>query len=152
MTDSGDLTVGGTTTVGAAGFDVTLDQAGNNFTGAVGVTGANVALVDASGIDLGASTVSGNLSVSASGAITDSGNLAVTGTTTLAAGSANNITLNSAGNNFTGAVTITSANDATLVDTGAIELGTSTVSGTLAVSSVGDNTDSGALTETGTTT
>ena len=37
--------------------------------------------------DLGASTVSGKLNVTAGGAITDSGNVSVAGTTTLAAGS-----------------------------------------------------------------
>src|SRR5258708_37931503 len=94
------------------------------------VSGNNVALVDTNAIDLGASTVPGNLSVTAGGAITDSGTLAITGTTTLAAGSGNNITLDSGANNFIGAVSIVSGNNVTLVDTNAIDLGTSTVSGT----------------------
>ena len=71
-------------------------------------SGRNVTLVDTNALDLGASTVSGTLNVTtAGGAITDSGNLEVTGTTTLAAGAANDITLDSAGNNFSTIVVIT---------------------------------------------
>ena len=73
---------------------------GNNFSTVAITSGRNVALADANALDLGASTISGTLNVTTSGAITDSGNLVVTGTTTLAAGAGNDITLNTAGNNF----------------------------------------------------
>jgi hypothetical protein len=63
------LAVAGTTNINAAGFDITLDNASNDFTGAVSVTGANVTLVDTSAIDLGASTITGTLSVLAGGDI-----------------------------------------------------------------------------------
>ena len=46
----------------------------------------DVTIVNAGNVDLGASTIAGNLSVTANGAITDSGALVVAGTTTLAAG------------------------------------------------------------------
>ncbi|HEY0862460.1 MAG TPA: filamentous hemagglutinin N-terminal domain-containing protein, partial [Lacunisphaera sp.] len=152
ITDSGNLSVTGTTTLAAgSGNNITLD-ASNNFGGAVAISsGNNVTLVDSGAIDLAGSTVSGSLNVTASGAITDSGNLSVTGTTTLAAGSGNDITLD-ASNNFGGAVAISNGNNVTLVDSGAIDLAGSTVSGNLSVTASGAITDSGNLSVTGTTT
>jgi hypothetical protein len=84
------------------------------------------------------------LNVTAAGAITDSGNLNVTGATTLAAGAGNDIILDSAGNNFS-TVAITSGRNVTLVDSNALNLGASTVSGTLNVTTAGAITDSGNL-------
>ena len=84
-------------------------------------------LVDSNALDLGTSTIAGTLNVTAGGPITDSGNLVVTGTTTLAAGAANDITLDSAGNNFS-TVAVISGNNVTLQDTNALDLGASTVS------------------------
>ena len=76
------------------------ELAGNDFS-TVGITsGNNVILADGNALNLGASTISGILNVTAAGTITDSGNLIVTGNTTLAAGAGNDITLNSAGNKF----------------------------------------------------
>ena len=154
LTQSGALTIGGTTTLAAgAGNDITLATAGNDFTGGVGITsGNNVTLADSNAIDLAASAVSGNLSVSSAGAITDSGALTVGGTTTLAAGAGNDITLDTAGNDFTGSVGITSGNNVALVDSSALDLAASTVSGNLAVTSGGNITDSGALTVAGNST
>jgi len=74
--------------------------------------------------------------VTAGGAITNSGNLNVTGTTTLAAGAGNDIALDSVGNNFS-TVAITSGRNVALVDSDALDFGTSTVSGTLNVTSGG---------------
>src|SRR5207244_10761955 len=101
MTQSGDLIVPGITTLTAgAANSITLNNAGNVFS-TVGVTsGLNVSLTDANALDLGASTISGTLGVTTAGALTQSGALAVTGVTTLAAGAANSITLNNAGNDF----------------------------------------------------
>ncbi len=70
----------GTTTISSATFDVVLDDAANNFTGAVSVTAKDVTLVDTDAIILGASTVTGNLNVTAKG-VNDTGTLSVTGTT-----------------------------------------------------------------------
>jgi hypothetical protein len=150
ITDSGNVVVSGATTLAAgAANDITLNSAGNNFSTVGITTGNNVTLVDTGGIDLAASTVSGTLSVTTTGAITDSGNLAVTGAATFAAGAANNITLDQAGNNFS-TVGITTGNNVTLVDTGGIDLAASTVSGTLSVTTTGAITDSGNLAVTGT--
>ena len=96
ITSSGALIVGGPTTLAAgAANSITLNNA-NDFNTVSVVSGNNVTLNDVNALDLGASTVSGTLSVTTNGAITDSGNLTVAGTTTLAAGAANNITLDNA--------------------------------------------------------
>ncbi len=151
ITQTAALTITGTTTITAGANNVTLNNSGNDFTGAVSVISANdVLLRDTNAIDLGASTVSGTLGVTANGAITDSGNLTVTGVTTLAAGAGNNITLDN-NNNFS-TVAITSGNNVTLKDTGAINLGNSAVSGNLGVTAGGliDFTGAGASTVGGT--
>ncbi|MFH0985930.1 MAG: hypothetical protein V1882_10430, partial [Candidatus Omnitrophota bacterium] len=99
ITQTAALTITGLTTITAGSNHVTLDHASNDFTGALSIiSGNNVLLQDMNAIDLGASTVSGTLGVTANGAITDSGNLAVTGTATLAAGAANDITLDNNNN------------------------------------------------------
>jgi trimeric autotransporter adhesin len=154
LTQNGALGVGGATTLTAGALNsITLNNAGNDFTGAVAVTsGLNVSLADANALVLGASTVSGTLGVSTSGAITQTGTLAVTGATTLAAGVANDITLNTATNNFTGAVSVVSGNNVSLRDTNALALGSSTVGGTLVVTTNGALTQSGAVTVAGATT
>ena len=152
ITDSGALAVTGATTLAAgSGNNITLDVGTNDFS-TVGITSGNkVALVDANALILAASTVSGTLSVTTSGAITDSGALAVTGATTLAAGSGNNITLDTGTNNFS-SVAITTGNNVTLVDTNAISLAASTISGTLDVTAVAGVTVSADVTSAGTTT
>ena len=151
VTQSGALTVTGVSTLAAgAANNITLNNAGNNFSTLGITTGNNVAITDSNALILGTSTVSGNLNVTTDGAITDSGNLAMAGTTTLAAGAANNITLNNA-NNFN-TVAISSGNNVALVDTNALVLGASTVSGTLGLTTGGALTQSGVLNVTGTTT
>ncbi len=151
ITDSGNLIVPGTTTLVAGANNITLDNA-NNFTGAVSITsGNNVALNDINALVLGPSTVSGTLNVTTAGAVTQTGALAVTGATTVAAGAANNITLNNVANNFS-TVGITSGNNVALTDANALDLGASTVSGTFGVTTTGALTQSGPLTITGVTT
>ncbi|HEY1172521.1 MAG TPA: hypothetical protein VGH19_14220 [Verrucomicrobiae bacterium] len=149
ISDSGNLLVTGTATL-AAGGTITLDSAGNDFNTVSSTAGGNVTLVDVDNIDLGASTIGGGLTVTAAGAITDSGALTVTGPTTLTAGAANNITLDNA-NDF-GTVSVVSGNNVLLVDVNGINLGASTVSGTLGVTANGPITDSGALVVTGAAT
>ena len=149
--------MGGTTTVSAAGFDVTLDQSGNNFTGAVGVTGANVVLVDASGIVLGTSAVSGTYAVTATaGDITNTGALVITGASTFTAnGAGASITLANAANNFTGTVTFAGSGglaNVTVADISALDLQALSLTSNLSVTVGGAVTQSGALAVTGTTT
>ncbi|MGH7164450.1 MAG: OmpA family protein, partial [Nitrospiraceae bacterium] len=152
-TQTGTVTAAGTTTLTAgAGNDITLNNVANNFS-TVGITsGNNVILTDATALSLGASTVSGTLNVTTTGALTQSGALAVTGTTTLTAGAANDIALTTPGNDFTGAVSITSGNNVALTDVNALILGVSTVAGTLNVTTNGALTQSGAVSVAGTTT
>ena len=150
ITSSGPLVVGGTTTLAAgAANNITLNTA-NDFSTVSIISGNNVVLNDVNALDLGASTISGGLTVTTNGALTDSGALTVAGTTTLAAGAANNITLDNA-NDFS-TVAITSGNNVVLNDVNALDLGASTISGGLTVTTNGALTDSGALTVAGTTT
>jgi trimeric autotransporter adhesin len=173
ITDSGNLTVTGATTLTAgAGNNITLNK-NNNFSTVSIASGKNVTLKDTGAINLGNSTVSGNLSVTAAGlidftgagastvggtmgltttagGISDSGGgtLAVAGTGTLnATGAGNNITLDNA-NNFS-TVKITNGNNVVLNDINALDLGASTVSGNLDVTTGTSLTDSGNVTAAG---
>ena len=65
--DGVDVT--GTTTLTALGFDIVLDSALNNFSGAVDATGANITLTDADTILLGDIDASNTLTVNAGNAI-----------------------------------------------------------------------------------
>jgi len=150
LTQSGVLTVAGTTTLAAgSGNNITLNNAANDFATLAVTSGNNVSITDVNTLILGASTISGTLGVNTSGTITQSGALVVAGTTTLAAGSANDITLNTGGNNFS-TVVITSGNNVAVTDTNALILGASTVSGNLTVNTAGNITQSGALSVAGT--
>ncbi len=141
------LKVKGTTTMGAgAGNNVTLNNAGNDFTGAVSVTtGLNVGITDSNALVLGTSTVSGTLGVNTSGAIAQTGALVVTGATTLTAGAANDITLNTATNNFA-SIGITSGNNVSLRDSNALAVAASNVAGALTLTAGGAITQTGAIT------
>ncbi|MES1977801.1 MAG: YDG domain-containing protein, partial [Pseudomonadota bacterium] len=152
VTQSGAVAVAGLTTLAAgAANNITLGDTGNNFSTVVITSGNNVSIADSNALVLGASTVSGSLGVNTAGAITQSGVLNVTGATTLAAGAANNITLNNASNNFS-TVAITSGNNVSITDANALVLGASTVSGTLGVNTAGAVTQSGAVAVAGLTT
>jgi filamentous hemagglutinin family protein len=148
ITDSGTLAVTGNTTLNAGANNITLDDAGNTF-GTLALAGNDVSIAENAATDLGASTVSGALSIASQGAITDSGTLAVTGNTTLNAGT-NNITLDDAGNTF-GTLALT-GNDVSITENAATDLGASTVTGALSITSQGAITDSGAVTVGGTST
>src|SRR5262249_57007416 len=113
---------------------VTTINASTDFSTVVITSGRSVGLTDSNALVLGAATVSGRLGVATSGTITQSGALGVTGTTTLAAGSGNDITLNNASNDFS-TVVISAERSVGLTDSNALALGASTVSGTLGVTS-----------------
>ena len=123
VSDSGALTVGGTTTISAgAASDIILDNA-DDFVGAVSVlSGRNLVLNKVNRLNLGASTLSGDLVITANRPISDSGNVVVNGATSLAAGTANNIVLDSA-NDFVGAVSIVGGNNVTLNDINDLTVG-----------------------------
>ncbi|HSW93230.1 MAG TPA: MBG domain-containing protein [Gammaproteobacteria bacterium] len=153
ITQTGPLAITGITTLAAGSAnDITLNNANNDFSTATIISGNNVSLRDLNAFILGASTIGGTLNVTTNGALTQSGaGLTVTGATTLAAGSANNITLNTAGNNFS-SVGITSGNNVLLRDANSLILNASTVTGTLGVTTAGAITQAGALNITGITT
>jgi filamentous hemagglutinin family protein len=149
--NAGTSLIVGTAQLSTGNGAITLNNAGNDF-GTVAVSGGtNVTLQDVNALILGASTVSGTLGVTTNGALTQSGSLTVTGTTTLAAGAANNITLNNAANDFS-TVGVTTGLNVSLTDANALDLGASTISGTLGVTTGGALTQTGALTVAGATT
>lgn len=131
------------------GTDVALQEAAATVLDSATVTG-NLAITSADTISLGNITVNGNFAVTSNGAITNTGNLAIGGTATLAAGIANDITLDNTNNNF-GTVVISSGNNVTLTDQDGLTLATSTVSGNLTVTSGNTLTQAGTLTVTGAT-
>ena len=162
VTDTGVLSVEGLTVISATDgsgndFDVTLDGDGtnyNNFQDEVQITAANVILKDTNDIELGKSTVSGTFDVTAGGTVTQNqltaNPLAITGVSTI---SGTDITLNNTANNFVAAIGVTTiGSDVVLVDTNAIVLGASTVTGTYQVTAGGAVTQSGALDIEGVTT
>jgi fibronectin-binding autotransporter adhesin len=112
------------------------------------VSGNNVTLNDTGAIDLGACTISGALNVTAVATITDSGALAVTGTSTLSStGGAGGITVDTAGNDFGGLVTLFSAGATDIVfrDANNASLAALTAGRDLSVSAGGTISMQGAL-------
>ena len=116
ITNSGQLEISGITTLAAGtANNITLDNSENNLSTIAITSGNNVTLQDKNAIDLGTSDIEGTLNVTANGEITNSGPLEVSGITTLAAGVANNITLNNADNDLS-TIAISSGNNVTLQD------------------------------------
>jgi hypothetical protein len=148
ITQSGALSVAQVASFEAgAANDITLTNVLNDFASAKVVSGKDVKLTDVNALDLGASTVSGDLTVKTTGAITQSGALSVNGAGKVAsfeAGAANDITLDNAANDFASAKVV-SGKDVKLTDVNALDLGASTVSGDLTVKAGGAITQSGAL-------
>jgi hypothetical protein len=113
ISDSGNITVMGTTTLApGSGNDITLDNA-NDFSAVAVASGRNVTLIEANAINLGASTVSGNLSVTAPGGIAvtaapRAGSLALNGPVALnATGTTANPSVRTAGGQtYGGAMTL----------------------------------------------
>lgn len=140
---------GGLTNITAgSSYNVTLNNAANNFTGGVRiVSGNNASITDANALVLGntdgTSTVSGNLTANAGGAITQAGALAVTGTTSLTAGT-NDITLTNTSNSFTGAVSVVSAANVNIKSATNLTLGATAITGNVTAAALaGDLTVAG---------
>jgi filamentous hemagglutinin family protein len=159
ITDTGVITVDGTSSFNAGAGVITLDSATNQFGGAVSLsnTGNNdVVLTNAkaTGTNLGTFSLGRNLTVNSTGAITQSGVLTVTGTSSFNAG-ANAITFDLS-NQLAGAVSFftTGDNNATVTNGRATVLGSSTVGGNLSItaSTGGFTQSSGAVSAAGTTT
>ena len=140
ITGSGALDIGGAASFASTAGSILLGAA-NDFVGAVSANGVDVSINDVNDLDLGSTTATAQLTLSAGGAITDSGVLLVTGPTSLTATGA--ITLDAA-NDFGGSVTA-NAGALTLNDVNDVDLGASAVTGALTVTAAGQITDSGAL-------
>ena len=127
--------------------DIVLSNPLNVFTGKVTFSGNSVFLGGKSDINLGGGIANGDLTVNtsfANGDITQSGALSVAGLTTLNAGTGD-VVLDNLLNSFgTGPVSVTAAG-VDLAASGALNLGTSTVTGSMDVFASGPVTQSGAL-------
>ncbi|HEY7533745.1 MAG TPA: hypothetical protein VH681_13305, partial [Nitrospiraceae bacterium] len=121
-------------------------NAANNFSTVGILSGNNVSLANGTALDLGASSIGGNLTVTAAGALTQIGPLSVAGNTALAVG-ANNISLTNAANDFN-SVSIGSGNAVALTDANALTMNASVTSGNLSVNAV-DLTVAGTISSTG---
>ncbi|HSO07064.1 MAG TPA: MBG domain-containing protein [Pelomicrobium sp.] len=164
VTQQGDapLSVAGTTTINVPNTaDVTLNNAANDFGGAVSVPLANdVTLRDANALVLGPIRTQnnggdvGSLGVTAAGAITQTGRLDIANTAAFTAGAGNDITLTNPANNFRTSVRIVSGNNVALTDTNALVFGggTSDVSGDLTLTTGGNVTQTSDLRVAGTAT
>ncbi len=161
ITDTGPLTdrlqVAGTATftTTAANADISLDQL--SVTGSISAntsgSGGHATLVNATGVDLGASSVGGNLTATATtGNITDSGTVSVGGNasyTTLASGADIAVNQQAVTGRFVVNTTGSTAN-ATILNATGVVLGASTVHGDLTVTATAGNiTDNGLITVDG---
>lgn len=145
VTQTGAVTVSGTTSIDAGAASITLSDAGNDFAGVVNLTGGAVFIGDANALNLGAvsvgslsatstgalnlgyGTVAGDLTAdSHGGAISQSGALSVAGASSMDAASGN-IALGNAGNDFQGVVDLAggtvSIRDANALNLGAVSVG-----------------------------
>lgn len=136
-----DITTSAASTFTVAnGNSITLSGTNNQFTGSVAFNASagtvnNVTFANNNAVDLQATTLSGDLTVTAAGDITQSGVLTVGTNSSFSAG-ANAITLNNAANNFSGDVILqnTGANDVAITDQNALSFGSSSIgSGALTV-------------------
>ncbi len=150
VTDSGVFDVGGATSIDAGGATITLDKA-SNFGSSIALKGKGAWIVNTSAIVLGKSQIDGPLTITTSGAISQVGVVEVTGNTTIAAGATNDISFGLSGNSF-GMFKVISGRDVSINEANATDLGESTISGSLSITSGGSVNDLGKLTVTDTTT
>ncbi len=143
----------GTTTLIAAGNDITLSNDANDFSTVVFTGARNVRLHDANDITLAGASITGTLDVvtKGTGNIDQTGALEITGTTTLDAG--NDITLNNDANDFS-TIVLTDANNVRLHDANNITLAGANITGSLDVvaNGTGNIEQTGALKIAGITT
>jgi filamentous hemagglutinin family protein len=134
--DAGPITAGNSVALSTSNGAVTTGTTTASYALSVTATGA---------VSLGTTTVGTDLTVSTAGPITNTGAISVPRQTILAAGAANDITLDNANNTFN-AMQIVSGNDVTLMSTNGILFGsyyssggyTSHISGNLSVTAGGD--------------
>ncbi|MCX7422812.1 MAG: hypothetical protein NT013_25190 [Planctomycetia bacterium] len=138
------VTVSGTTTLIAGGGLITLDSPNSTFGTLVLSTTTNASVTDAGPVDLGTSTIGGNLAIIYGGNVTDSGVVTVTGMTSILAltppGNRYAVTLDQPAA-LTGAVSLF-GNNVLLTNSIATDLGSVDASGTLTVTA-----NAGAITQ-----
>lgn len=142
ITDSGTISILGTSSIDAGRGAITLDAVNSTFEGTISLTGSNVTLLNDTDTDLGPTAVTRNLRVVSAGNVTQSGALRVTGRATFSAVD-QDITLNDAQNTF-GSVALL-GNEVSIAEGDSTNLFTSKVTGSLTVTSDGTITDSGLL-------
>ncbi|RYF37623.1 MAG: hypothetical protein EOO25_18820, partial [Comamonadaceae bacterium] len=156
------IAVNGVISTGNTAVSLTSGTGVTSFgtSGAIATGGGNVTLTNSNSakllgnIDTTGGAGTGNLTVTGAGVISQQAatTLKVKGTTSIAAGAGNDVTLTNAGNDFGGAVAVTTGRNVALNDANALVLGTSAVSGTLGVTTGGAITQTGAVVVTGATT
>ena len=129
-------------------FDITLNNSSNNFIGLVDVTGGNVVLADRNDIALGNTIAAGTYTITGNGAIADFGVINIIGKASFAVGPLNDITLAN-NDHFFSMVEVISARNVVLREADSLALGTSTISGNLAVTSGTVSTGNGVITDYG---
>ena len=140
ISQTGAVSVLGTTTLNAGSQFVSLPQAGNDWGGTVVISAANNASIrDMNSLTLGASTVTGGLTAVAGGPLIQTGALTVPGNATV---TGTHVVLANAGNDFGGQVAVsnTGATAATITDANDLSLGNSSSAGALTVIAGGDLT------------
>ncbi|NLD38765.1 MAG: filamentous hemagglutinin N-terminal domain-containing protein [Desulfatiglans sp.] len=119
--------------------DITI---GNATSGATTVGSAttfndNITLINNSNIAInGAVTANENLTLTGNGAVSQTAALNIIGNTAITAGSANNITLSNVGNNFNGAVSVTSGNNVSIIDSNTMTLSSINVDGEIDIATL----------------
>ena len=142
FTQTAAMVVGGTLTLApGAANNITLANDSNNFATVVITNGNNIHLHDANTLDLGASTVTGNLDVTAVlGNITDSGTVTVGGTASFTTSAANaDIDLGTLA--VTGKIDLhtSGTGDAMIINTIGVDLDTSSIGQDLTVTATTGN-------------
>ncbi len=142
----------GTSRFEAPSGSVTLTNLSNVFGGLLSFQGFSVNVAAASGIALDTVNLTGSLTLNANGGITQAGAMVVNGSSSLTATNAD-IVLTNTGNRFGGTVTVTTANNVSLVGTNGFVLGNMTIANDLSVQALtGGINATGALVIGGDTT
>ncbi len=120
----------------------------NNILGSINLRGTNATLNETAATILNTTTLTNDLTLTSTGSVTQTGALTVGGNSSF---SGTSLTLNNAGNALTGSIALNTSGTASLTNTLATQLNTSTVGGTLDVTANGAITDVGNLSITGVT-
>ena len=155
VSQSGALVVAGPANINAGANAIKLDGSGNDFKDSVSLANTGsanaVAISAATGLKLGTVSTEGNLTVSAAGVSQDAGGVKVGGTASIDSGAAS-ISLTSANNDFTGALSLqnSGANTVSVTDANALVLGSTSVgNGLLSVKAGGAISQTGVIKTTG---